>query len=208
METKTCNTCCVEKPLIEFGPHNTAADGYNPKCKSCVSEYNREYRRRNRKKFHTAQLKYRETHRKQARQRTAQWVVDNPERKRENDKRYYEQNRERELAKSKKRHKKNRKANCERSKQWRLDNPNRVAAQTAARRAVKKQAIPVWADTKQIETFYAEAKRLTEETGVSHQVDHIVPLNNDMVCGLHCEDNLRIITAEENNTKKNKLIVE
>jgi hypothetical protein len=205
---KICNTCLVEKPISEFGPHHTAADGYNPKCKSCVSAYNREYRKRNREQFKAVQQKYRETHKEQAKQRTAQWIADNPERKQALDKQYYQQNRERELSNSKKRHQKNREANCERSKKWREDNPARVAANIAKRRANEKQATPGWANMTIIQSLYEEARSITETSGVAHQVDHIVPLNSEVVCGLHCEANLRIIPADENNAKNNKLIEE
>lgn len=208
METKICNTCCVEKPPTEFGPHKTAVDGYNPKCKSCVSEYNREYRQRNRERIIENDLRYAAANREQARERAARWRKDNPNRVKRNEKQYYQQNKERELEKSKQRHKQNKKTNCERSKQWRLDSPDRVAAQTAKRRATKKQAVPSWVDLDIVARLYLQAVELTESTGVSHQVDHIVPLNSDVVCGLHCEDNLRVITAEENNAKKNKLIGE
>lgn len=50
------------------------------------------------------------------------------------------------------------------------------------------------------------AERLTRETGIPHQVDHIVPLQSKIVCGLHVEHNLRVITATENARKKNKLV--
>jgi hypothetical protein len=41
-------------------------------------------------------------------------------------------------------------------------------------------------------------------TGVKWQVDHIVPLISKLVCGLHNEFNLRVITAMENNVKGNR----
>ena len=203
---KTCGTCLIEKRVIDFGPHKTAADGRNPKCKSCVSEYNREYRKKNRNRIIENDLRYAANHREEARKRAIQWRRDNPERTKEKDRRYYQNNRERELEHSKQRHIKNAEANKQRSQQWRKDNPDRVNAQVAKRRADKIQATPKWANLKSIEHLYALAVMLTEINEVSYQVDHVVPLNSDLVCGLHCEDNLRVITAEENNTKKNKLI--
>lgn len=53
--------------------------------------------------------------------------------------------------------------------------------------------------------FYAEALRLTRETGIRHEVDHIYPLQSDVVCGLHCEANLRVITKFQNQSKKNRM---
>ncbi len=56
--------------------------------------------------------------------------------------------------------------------------------------------------------FYREAQRLTLETGIPHEVDHIIPLKHPRICGLHNEFNLRVITAEENGRKKNKFDVD
>lgn len=76
----------------------------------------------------------------------------------------------------------------------------------AKRRTSEKQATPKWANLQKMEEFYIEARRLTETTDISYQVDHIIPLSSNVVCGLHCEDNLQILTAEENNKKNNKLL--
>jgi hypothetical protein len=67
------------------------------------------------------------------------------------------------------------------------------------RRAISRQT-PSWADEKQIEEIYNTASR----QGL--HVDHIVPLISPVVCGLHCQNNLRIVTPTENFRKGNKLI--
>lgn len=67
-----------------------------------------------------------------------------------------------------------------------------------------RQATPVWADHKLIKAIYAEAARLSDETGVPHAVDHIVPLRGRNVCGLHTHHNLQVITAKENRMKGNR----
>ena len=69
-----------------------------------------------------------------------------------------------------------------------------------------KLATPGWCDRKEILKIYTECKRITQETGIIHHVDHEVPLRGEYVCGLHVHDNLRIITADENLRKKNKFI--
>lgn len=64
-------------------------------------------------------------------------------------------------------------------------------------------ATPPWADMKAIRAVYDEAARLTWETGVQHDVDHIVPLNHPRMCGLHVHYNLRPYPAGPNNAKSN-----
>lgn len=78
------------------------------------------------------------------------------------------------------------------------------AARSRARQALKQNAIPPWADLKAIIALYDEANRLTAETGIVHEVDHMVPLQSKRVCGLHCEANLHILTREANRAKSNR----
>lgn len=62
-------------------------------------------------------------------------------------------------------------------------------------------ATPSWADLDAIKALYAESRRLTAETGVKHEVDHIIPIQNRRVCGLHVHWNLRVITKSANARK-------
>jgi 5-methylcytosine-specific restriction endonuclease McrA len=78
-------------------------------------------------------------------------------------------------------------------------------ASCAARKAKKLQATPGWADLRAMRALYAEARRLTAETGTRHEVDHIVPLQGKLVCGLHVLCNLRVVTREANRRKGAKL---
>lgn len=59
------------------------------------------------------------------------------------------------------------------------------------------RATPQWVD--------AEALRVIYETAIRQRltVDHIVPLRNALVCGLHVPWNLQILTTEANAEKGN-----
>jgi len=97
--------------------------------------------------------------------------------------------------------------------QYRRDNKGLVNAITAKRRAKKLQATPFWSDLQYIKDLYenaAEANEMFEAVGLSpkFQVDHIVPLQNDLVCGLHCPENLQILTAKDNLSKNNNFNID
>jgi excisionase family DNA binding protein len=61
-----------------------------------------------------------------------------------------------------------------------------------------------WADRHAIAAIYAKAKALTAETGIEHQVDHVIPLQGDFVSGLRVENNLQILPAVDNIKKRNR----
>lgn len=72
----------------------------------------------------------------------------------------------------------------------------------------KRIVTPKWANLDAIAAIYAEARRMTTESGVQFQVDHFIPIRHPLVCGLHVEDNLNILTASENRSKGNRLMLE
>ena len=79
---------------------------------------------------------------------------------------------------------------------WTRANREKRRASTAKRMAMKLRAIPMWADLNAIQAFYADTPR-------GYQVDHIVPLDSPIVCGLHCEANLQYLPSSENQSKRN-----
>jgi len=145
-----------------------------------------------------------ETSKNRARDRRAK----NPEPYREHYRKWLAKNSEVAKAASQKWKAENRERTRELSRKsaadWKRNNRAKAQASEAAREAKKRQAMPRWADKKAIEKFYDEAIRLTKETGILHHVDHIVPLNHPLVCGLHCEFNLQVLPALENISKGNR----
>lgn len=71
------------------------------------------------------------------------------------------------------------------------------------RRSGIEAATPKWLTAEQqneIRSFYIRAR----EMGPGFQVDHIVPLRGNGVCGLHVPWNLQILTKAENIAKGNR----
>jgi hypothetical protein len=83
---------------------------------------------------------------------------------------------------------------------WKARNPGRIAAHNAAYKSAVRGQVPVWADMAAINALYLEAREL----GLT--VDHVIPLRGKKVCGLHVENNLRLVTHSENSSKGNKLL--
>lgn len=65
----------------------------------------------------------------------------------------------------------------------------------------EKRNTPPWADMTKIRSMYRQAELLTKATGELHVVDHIVPLDGKLVCGLHWHVNMRVIHWLANSKK-------
>ena len=120
----------------------------------------------------------------------------------------YQKHKERYTQKAKELYEKNKEKRLQQSRDWKKANKDRHnvlnRAHASKRMAQKRKATPPWLTKEhyeQIKSVYFEAERLTAETGIKHEVDHIVPLSGKTVSGLHVPWNLRAIPATENNRR-------
>ena len=107
-----------------------------------------------------------------------------------------------------------REKNLERSrkntKDWQVKNKAKTTQYAAQRYANQKKALAAWTDVEmqsKILEMYVAAAEMTAATGIHHQVDHVVPLRSNQVCGLHVWWNLQVIPAGENKQKSAKFDV-
>ena len=180
-----CKTC--KKMFPKRRTRSDANPGSGKLCKSCLS---------------TARVR--------------EWRKNNPERNKEINKQPTKEQKQR-YAKSAR----GQEVNRAKETRWKENNPGRKAE--LAREAYHKDpdrfiqkvvdrskrlrnASPKWltgADKKLIAKIYRRARYLTKKTGILHHVDHVIPLNGELVCGLHVPSNLQILIACVNQAKGN-----
>lgn len=184
---KPCSKCKSILPVSSFSRQKNTKTGYSSICKSCYAEWKernrdsllekkREYHRKNAGAIseYRKSDEYKEKTREAMLLRCMKYVERNPERRRQS-------------------------ANL-----WARKNKAYNCARENLRRAKKLQATPAWANEFSISQIYRLSRLKSLITGQKWHVDHIVPLVSDIVCGLHCEANLRIIKAKDNISKSNR----
>lgn len=173
---KICTKCLTEKPICDFGLNSRAFDLKMPSCKVCVRAASKAWNNSNLE---------------QRRAINAAWKAANPEKRKLARQAWNSANFSR---------------NSANNKTWREANRHRVNAYASNRRAAIIQRTPKWLtedDFSIMEFFYEWAKAIEVSTGIEQSVDHIIPLQGALVCGLHVPSNLQVISASENFKKSN-----
>lgn len=174
--------------------------GYGPRdkhgrcqCAACV-EFNRRRWRALNAKLAERKREWVLAHPEKARSYSRKWAAQNPQERRDIEQSWKERNagRVREY---------NRKA----GKKWAANNKGHRNAISKRRAVAKMHRTPSWADLDAIRAVYEEAARVTEQTGIPHEVDHIIPLQGERVSGLHVHQNLQVIERAANRSKRNRM---
>jgi len=172
---KVCKTCGNTFSIDLFTKVKKNADGHSGSCKACD----------NKKKQATPEKQH---------ERYLRWKEKNPAKSKE----YYLK------IKDNPEYKQKQYAN---TKKFRENNPGWMAAQCAKRRSIKLQATVSW-DEELTEFLSEEAHHLRglrdNATKIVWNVDHIVPLQGNTVCGLHVWNNFQVIPASLNISKGNR----
>jgi hypothetical protein len=174
VETKRCSMCEQTKPLAEFRKDKTRRLGVASICKRCHGVVSERSRIKNKEKSDAARRR---------------WRANNPLKVCAYARAALAKDYEKKLASN---------------KRWQQAHPQKMCAYTSARRAAKLRSRPAWANKEAINRIYALRETAQRASGLALDVDHIVPLISPLVCGLHVESNLRIITAKKNRAKGNR----
>lgn len=174
---KECSKCLVARPFDAFSKSKGRKDGLHVICKACDAARRTAQRQQN-------------IDRERARD-NARYTARRDE-KRAYDRAYYATNSDRMRAAT---------AEYQRVNRERLL-PFHAARQTR-RRANKLQQTPAWADHAKITAVYELAAQC-RQLGLDVEVDHEIPLQGELVSGLHVHQNLRVCLSSENKSKSNR----
>lgn len=230
---KICTKCGVAYPPDNFY-RNGASGVRRPDCKQCSKKRTKAHRLENAESYKKAGAEYYAKNREKRVQSTAEWRAANPGRNADNARKWRQENPERAKAgndawrsnnrvrvnttrkawadsnrhitraSSAKFYRANREKMAEYSRAWTKKNASIANAKTAMRRAMRIQATPKWADQRALHQYFVIARFLSAELGIKFGVDHIVPLKSDLVCGLHCEQNMTLMLDSWNKSKCNR----
>ena len=95
----------------------------------------------------------------------------------------------------------------EASRQYRLENPAKINAWSRKHQLAKIERTPSWLtgeDFWMLEQAYELAALRTKMFGFAWHVDHVLPLQGNLVSGLHVPHNIQVIPASDNQRKSNK----
>jgi hypothetical protein len=202
---KICSICNIEKSKDHYSM--TKSKGIMSSCKPCTKQYHREYYLKNKERLSKDYEEYRKNNKEKIKLYGKYHRESNPDYYKNYSKSYYLENKEKIK---------------EKTRLWRLENPEwakennkkfKPLADKAKNRSytVKRQlrfrkSIPSWANMFFIEETYRLSILRTELTGITWNVDHIIPLLGENCSGLHVHNNLQVITKIENLKKGNRLI--
>ena len=200
----------MTKPVITYGklckhhPEAMGARNNFKRCMVCESERKKKWEAANKARITPMRRQYSIDKKAEIAARSKVWREANPERAFELAKKYRDNNAGK-IAKQKridyladpaKKH--------AIVAKWNAKNPDKCAATTAKHRSAKLNAAVAWGNSFFIDEVYALAKLRSKVCGEAWEVDHIVPLQSDLVCGLHWEGNLQVIRRFHNKSKSNR----
>lgn len=185
---KECSECTTVKPYTEFNRDTKSQDGLSGKCKYCVNTKKREDNQKNQDRISTVRKNYRD---------------NNPEKIKEHRKQHYKNRREHIIDRVKKYTIANKEIKHEYAKRHYLENSHIYKFHARKRTTQLGEGINcMFLD--ELKSIYQKAQDLSKKTDVQYQVDHIIPLTHNDICGLHVPWNIQILTESENRSKKNK----
>lgn len=206
---KKCGMCKLYKDFACFSKDKSRKHGLKNRCKDCAKIEFNNYFKNNSDDIRIRNANWRKNNREKSNKSSYDYRKKNLEKTKQRQSEYRKNNKEKEQI----RHRIYRENNLEKEKlkisNWQKNNPDKVNAKTAKRTSKRLKACPKWLTEdhiKEILNFYTLAKELTKQTGLAHEVDHILPLQGKNISGLHVPWNLQVLPRSINRSKGNKII--
>jgi hypothetical protein len=182
---RECVECKEFLCISNYSRHAGTNLGYNTRCKPCmktpyklekVNKRVRELRKENPKKYLEKKREYKAKNKERIAQVDKIWQANNKE------------------------------TIHKHSNNWKKKNKPRVYNYIKQREMkIKGCSLKLSKESNnEIKSFYKECQSLNANSNKKYQVDHIIPITSDIICGLHVPWNLQILTKSENSSKKNK----
>lgn len=199
---KICSKCLIEKLSSEFYNQCNSPDGLRYSCKKCSAVSKAKWIQSNVERTAKCRKEYLLKNKGNLALKSAQRWIAEKEKLTLQHKAWVLLNREYVAEYQRNWRQKNQIQSNAIAKKARDKNLPQRLANNGRRRAISKRATPVWANMFFIAEAYRLARLRTEVTGVKWEVDHIIPLRADLVCGLHAHTNIQVITKQANLTKR------
>ena len=202
---KECNNPeCSEgiQLYTEFSKRSAALDNLNPKCKTCVKEWDKQHYIETR----VERLEHYRDNKEELSAQRFEWGLKNKDKISGYNSQYYNDNKEKITEYMLTRKDERRDA----VRKHHQNNRAKMREYTRRYNLNKVQATPSWANLDKIQKIYQQAIDLEKQDGIKRHVHHEIPLHGvdengvHVVCGLHIETNLQILTESENLKKGNK----
>lgn len=189
---KICSDCRESLPEISFNKRRVSLDGLAYRCRSCDNVASAKWRNENPER--NVELKALAYQRRKDHydSHNKKWVADHKTERNAVSQRYYAKNAE---------------VHRNRVYRWRSENPGASNEIRMRRVSSKLNATPKWLTNEQniqMRLIYRHAIDCHRVSGQRYQVDHIVPLQGENVCGLHVPWNLQILPSDMNTKKANR----
>ncbi len=164
-----------------------------PEVRKREIEYAKQWAKNNPEKVRLSKKRHAKKQSKIIVQRVLNWSKSNPEKVRQNSRNSYL------------RHKRIR---SETSRSWRLKNKPLIKMYEIKRRCLELNAKVFDNELTQfvVKEAYLLSKSRENLLGFKWHLDHMIPLVNKTVCGLHVWNNFQVIPQIVNNSKSNRLI--
>lgn len=236
---KTCTKCGIKKPLSEFHNCSSKKDGKFSACKDCRNGANREaaakldqsalYKKRMEEKGEAERERrraYYQANKERIKEKSKQWRLSNPERRKENQVRHYLENKEKYLSQAKEWARSNRAKRTQiciaHMARKREESPREYVATVAARKMLARilgctgrkkrgRTFDVLGYNRQQFEQHIESQFQDGMTWANHgewHIDHIIPVSELVRCGvtdparINALSNLRPIWAADNLSKR------